>query len=63
MISRTAFCSAPSSYNAGGANRSNAINLAKAIGRCFDNVEHFFPKGVYEFLCVNRPHPSDHPRR
>jgi hypothetical protein len=45
----------PGGQNAGSPNRPDTGDLAQAVGRCLNDVEHFLTKGAHELLRVTVP--------
>jgi hypothetical protein len=50
----------PGGENAGSANRSDALDLAQAVGSSFDHVKDLLAKSVDKLLGVDRTNAADH---
>ena len=60
MISRTIFCSAQAVVMRWARRGPIPGDLAQAIGRGLDNVEHLLTKGLNHLPAVDRPDAADH---
>jgi len=51
----------PSRADAIGSYRTNARDLAQALGLCFDRIEHPLAESAHQLLGVDRPDAANHP--
>ena len=51
----------PSRGDAIGSDRTNARDLAQALGFRLDRIEHLLTESAHQLLGVDRPNPPNHP--